>query len=269
MISQENNNLQRYVENIQPLFIGLNDNAIYACHHVAEKSTETQQVVVICPPLGHEYERCHRALKQFASMLTKVGIDVLRFDYRGTGDSAGEYHQHSFASWQQDIHQAIDFIKQRTGVNQVSIMGLRLGATLAQKVAMQRDDVDGICMWEPCLDGKELLDEWTQDQKAHEKALGYTATKEHLSEVLGFSISPELMKDVQELSTSPQQLIAVPCDKKCVAVEDPQYWQQLLGDEVTYISSQGIEIWRQEAMQARVPISLLSSIQSWLIGSER
>src|SRR5258707_567166 len=45
--------------------------------------------VVLCPPLGHEHLHSQRSLRHLADALAGAGFLVLRFDYRGTGDSAG------------------------------------------------------------------------------------------------------------------------------------------------------------------------------------
>ena len=104
-------------EKLQPLFIGLKNQALYGCHHEAYPGVRKNISIVICSPVGHEYERCHRAIKQLASTLCKVGFDVLRFDYTGTGDSAGDYEQSDLESWKSDTDRAITFFKNCTGMS--------------------------------------------------------------------------------------------------------------------------------------------------------
>src|ERR1700692_718420 len=45
--------------------------------------------VVLCNSFGHEYVWTHKGMRRLADELSARGIWVLRFDYRGTGDSAG------------------------------------------------------------------------------------------------------------------------------------------------------------------------------------
>ena len=45
--------------------------------------------VVVCPPSGYEAVCAHRTLRVVAERLAERGFAVLRFDYDGTGDSAG------------------------------------------------------------------------------------------------------------------------------------------------------------------------------------
>ena len=71
-----------------PLYIGAGDAPRLAWYHAPE--VRSGQGVVICPPLGHEYISAYRSLRELADRLAAAGVAVLRFDYHGTGDSAGE-----------------------------------------------------------------------------------------------------------------------------------------------------------------------------------
>ena len=46
--------------------------------------------VLICPPVGIELAHSHYVLRCLARELTACGFAVLRFDYAGTGQSAGD-----------------------------------------------------------------------------------------------------------------------------------------------------------------------------------
>ena len=46
--------------------------------------------VVIVPPVGYEYWSSHRTLRTLAERLAGQGCCALRFDFDGTGDSAGD-----------------------------------------------------------------------------------------------------------------------------------------------------------------------------------
>lgn len=268
-------------ERIQPLFIRGNgpsvidqkvaSKALYACHHEAQTRNKKATPIVICSPLGHEYERCHRAVKQLASALAKVGFDVLRFDYSGTGNSTGEYADADFEDWLDDTHRAIDFLKQRTGVSHVAMIGLRLGATIAYQVACQREDIVSSVLWSPCLEGQSLLDYWEAVQKGHQQALGYDNSEQSPTEVLGFPLTHKVRQQLSALIITPEQVLSQLGGVSMVIDEPLIKWQQALPatSQVNLYSSDGSQMWEQEAMQARVPMQSVQAIVSELQGALR
>src|SRR3954471_14377974 len=98
--------------------------------------------VVVCAPLWREGIRAHRVLRQLGVRLAKDGHAVLRFDYSGAGDSAGESEQGDVDVWLEDLAAAIDEVRGRQGAPRVTLLGLRFGATLAALAAARRGDVD-------------------------------------------------------------------------------------------------------------------------------
>src|ERR1700744_4792050 len=45
--------------------------------------------VVLCNAFGHEAMWSHKSMRRLATQLARNGMPTLRFDYHGTGDSAG------------------------------------------------------------------------------------------------------------------------------------------------------------------------------------
>jgi pimeloyl-ACP methyl ester carboxylesterase len=83
----------------------------------------------------------------------------LRFDYRGTGDSAGiDGEPDQFDTAVSDIHAAIDCLKAETGVETVSLCGFRVGAAFALAAALQRP-VDDLVLLAPMTSGRTYMRE--------------------------------------------------------------------------------------------------------------
>jgi uncharacterized protein len=100
--------------------------------------------------------RTHMALRKLAAVLSRDGFHVLRFDYYGTGDSAGESTDGTLAEWQADIVSAIADLKDCSGATKVSLVGLRLGAALAARAPVA---VANLVLWEPVLEGPAYLEQ--------------------------------------------------------------------------------------------------------------
>jgi pimeloyl-ACP methyl ester carboxylesterase len=115
---------------------------------------------VICNQWGAEHINAHRALRQLSRKLSGAGLHVLRFDYFGAGDSAGDKTQADLPGWENDIKSALAELASITGSMRVNLIGLLLGATLAAKVAVSLDrGVNSLVLWDPVVNGRAYLDE--------------------------------------------------------------------------------------------------------------
>lgn len=87
--------------------------------------------VVIAAPLGYEYWSTHRSLRTLAEALARSGWNALRFDWDGTGDSAGDAGDPDrMAAWRASLAEAVKAMR-AAGVERIALVGLRFGATLA------------------------------------------------------------------------------------------------------------------------------------------
>ena len=83
--------------------------------------------VVIVPPVGYEYWTAHRTLRTLAERLAAEGCLALRFDFDGTGDSAGDqWDPDRVEAWLSGLDHAADALR-RWGVSRLVIVGLRVG----------------------------------------------------------------------------------------------------------------------------------------------
>ncbi len=119
--------------------------------------------VVLCQPFGREAMWVHKGWRVLAEQLAAAGTPTLRFDYAGTGDSAGESEdpgagKEQLERWLQSIRAAVAFLKQTTGVTEVALCGLRLGATLAAQVAAD-ENIGELVLLAPVLSGRQYLRE--------------------------------------------------------------------------------------------------------------
>jgi alpha/beta superfamily hydrolase len=132
----------------------------------AARAGAAPRVLVLCAPLWREGVRAHRVLRQLGLRLAKDGYTVLRFDYSGAGDSAGDNEHGDVETWLGDVAAAVDEARRAKGTDRVTLLGLRFGATLAALAAASRDDVERLVLWEPVADGKKYLDAGLADQRA-------------------------------------------------------------------------------------------------------
>ena len=250
-----------------PFFFGSNTRRLFGLYTPATGGGLSPRAVVICYPWGQEYLRSHRSLKHLSTLLARSGIDVLRFDYFGTGDSAGDMCDGNLAGWESDIEAAIDELKDTASVTQVGLVGLRLGATLAARVASRRDDVDRLCLWDPVVLGDEYLVDL--ERTAADVAFHGAQTPDSLSTndertILGFTLRDELAKDIARLELAPS-LSAAPVRTLILAT-------QPLGSHTALRRHHVVEdfpsppVWLEDANTGvgAMPVNLLQHLAEWL-----
>src|SRR6478609_1358663 len=76
--------------------------------------------VVIASSFGQEAMRAQRALRQLAIELARAKVHVFRFDFFGTGDSAGEGWEGTTAEWIDNLDAASDELKDMAGVSRLA-----------------------------------------------------------------------------------------------------------------------------------------------------
>ncbi|WP_162801022.1 alpha/beta fold hydrolase [Azospirillum brasilense] len=115
--------------------------------------------VVLCAPYGAEALATHRAWRGFAEKLAAAGLPVLRFDYPGTGNSAGEEDDPArLEAWLGGIRAAAAHLRAVAGVGEVALVGLRLGALLATAAAREVG-ADALVLLSPFPSGRAFLQE--------------------------------------------------------------------------------------------------------------
>ena len=144
---------------MRAFYFGPPGRRLFGAYHAPDGTPVTARGVVICQPVGHEYLRTHRALRNLAALLARQGHPVLRFDYYGCGDSEGETADGTVDQWIADISVAVDELRRTARVSRVSLVGVRLGAALAARAAEKRPDVDALNLWDPVVHGRRYVEE--------------------------------------------------------------------------------------------------------------
>ena len=146
-----------------PFFFGESNHQLYGVLHPVHNTIKKNSSVLLCNAFGQEYMRSHRAYRQLAMMLTKQGYDVLRFDYRGTGDSALDLDEVNADDWINDINVAITELREISAVQSIHVVGLRLGGLLAAAACSRRDDIESLNFWDPVTSGVQYINELRQE----------------------------------------------------------------------------------------------------------
>ena len=138
-------------------FFGPSAEPLFGIHSAPSGGAPRPTAVVVCPPIGWEYMRTHWAARKLARLLVREGYHVLRFDYFGTGDSAGSTRDGSVERWIDDVATAAEELRAVAGVPAISAVGIRHGATFAALAVAAGLELDRLIMWDPVVSGTGYL----------------------------------------------------------------------------------------------------------------
>jgi alpha-beta hydrolase superfamily lysophospholipase len=143
---------------VNPFFLGTAERRLFGIHTPAAARAGRTRAAVLCQPWGTEYIYAHRSMRQLASRLSLAGFHALRFDYFGTGDSAGEECDTDLAGLKHDLVTAIETLKDLATTERVTLIGLRAGANVAASVAADSPEaIEALVLWDPILAGDPCL----------------------------------------------------------------------------------------------------------------
>ncbi len=97
---------------------------------------------------GHKAE-AHRLFVDAARDFARHAIAVLRFDFRGSGDSAGEFRDMTVSREIEDARAALGYIASRTEVDstRLGVLGLSLGGCVGACLAGTDERVRALVLW--------------------------------------------------------------------------------------------------------------------------
>lgn len=219
-----------------PFFFELGTQRLFAVLHPPPSGAPTRGVI-LCHALADERLWAHRVYVNLARDLAAQGMAVLRFDFRGEGDSDGEFEDAGIATRVQDAERAAQVLLERQpGLQGVIFLGHRLGAAVAAAAAA-RPGVPalGMVAWDAIPSGRAYLMQLLRTALASQfSRTGAAPTRATLIEALeagqtvfvgGYGIAPQFYRELVETEW-PRLLEGVRCAKLCVEpTGEPAFWR--------------------------------------------
>ncbi len=191
----------------QPFFFGTAPRRLFGTHHPAAGTAKA--CVLFCPPLLHEQMRSYRFFSQLAKYLAEKGMDCMRFDYFGTGDSDGDDHQFSPADAGADIAEAADEARRRAGDLPLILLGIRGSALFASQQAA-RVGASALWLWQPVTQGRAYTSYLQSRDQAERTLSGRYHWRRKVpvgpQDLMGFRLSENFLPELAALAVDPASL---------------------------------------------------------------
>ena len=232
--------------------------------------------LVICKPFGYEALCSHRGLRAFEEAAAALGLPTLHFDYVGTGDSAEiDPEADQLAVWTQDVIAAVHELRRRTAVQQVCLLGVRLGALMAVLAASECAAVTSLILIAPIISGRRYLRALKTTRLASLSMSGAAVNEAELSdgsmEVSGFTFSATTLAALAQIDLSKR---AAPTVSDILVIDGSSMpgasgWVEKLaglGVRAKYLALPGlIEMIMIAPQFSAVPHEMIAATRDWLL----
>ncbi|MCI3132694.1 alpha/beta fold hydrolase [Phenylobacterium aquaticum] len=229
--------------------------------HPATQGLMRKVGVVIVPGLGRDARCGHKPLRLLAESLADLGFPVLRYDHLGEGDSLplGEGDE-ALAAWTQGVASAAKVLRDASGVDEVVLVGLRFGATLA---ALAQAEARGLVLLAPVILGRR----WLRELKVA-AAVGRTSSLDPADafEAEGLSLAADTQARISAIdltavnATAPKVLMVAQTEASDLLGEH----LKALGAEVTRSDFPGYEALFEDAHSNLPPAEVFGRVAAWL-----
>ncbi len=253
--------------------IGMTPVSFGDCFGWLHQAAGGSRGVVLCAASGYEALGTHQSWRVLADRLAADGLPTLRFDYPGYGDSLGDgAGPGAIEASVGSIRQAVEQLREQTGVSEVALIGLRLGAALALEAALGETVVDRLVLITPILRGKSFL----LEQKALAKVIaahgGSNATQEFNAgsiSIEGFELDSCAVDAIAEIDLlsidqAPARQILIVGEPRATRYDAFARKLSQLGCSVTNVELSEVAAWRPSAIPAPPPLEDIQSIVGWV-----
>lgn len=243
--------------------------SLFAWLHHVEEQPRFHHGVVICPPIGYEHLHTHRTLRHLADELARLGIPTLRFDWSGHGDSAGTDHDpNRVSTWQQNVKDAIDWMRHSLNGAPISVIGLRIGALLAA-TSLSDLEIENLVLWAPVYHGREFVREMKAIDYAGDAPRNPDGGPSDSIEAAGFLLTSEtatVLSSLQLTSSEPHAQRVLLAQRDDVPIDARfQKWTETLAGSTEVLTVNGYQDMLREPHRSIVPSEAIHVISAWLV----
>jgi hypothetical protein len=162
--------------------------------------------VLLVGPFASERHFSYHPWVRWARYLARKHVEVLRFDYRGIGESTGSLDKMTFEDWNEDVRLLSSWLQGRMPQVPFLLHGLEIGAILADRV-FREGAGDALLLWSAPANANEALRSslrcWAGREQLYESSENRTTAADYVRqleqgdsiEVAGYEWSSRLWRD--------------------------------------------------------------------------
>lgn len=151
-------------------------------HRVAHPAAR----VLLIGPFAPERQFSYQHWVRWARYLASQHYEVVRYDYRGIGESTGSFEDMGFEEWSEDVRLLMDWLGEQEPHVPLLLHGIELGAILAGRSFVSGRG-DALLMWSPPADANHALRtslrRWAAVEQFYESPENRRSASEYIGEL--------------------------------------------------------------------------------------
>ena len=246
-------------------WFGPRESSLFGVLHIPASET-ARGAVAICPPLAREHIPSYRGLRQLADFLAEEGFAVLRFDYRGQGDSVGnQADPDAVNGWLDSAEEAVSYLEATVDAP-VSLIGVRAGALLASRILERIGPLRTIVLLDPVVSGRRYV----REQLAQYAVMvGEDDASDERRSVIGAAFHPRTVDQLSTLSIDGSRVAEAAADR-LVVLRDTDVRQKAMASLLSTSNADSMVVSRLDTFTNpasfvfSVPTNTFRDIATWI-----
>jgi Serine aminopeptidase, S33 len=142
--------------------------------------------VLLAGPFASERQFSYNPWVRWARYLAERQVEVLRYDYRGIGESTGAFNEMTFEHWHEDIQLLANWIARKSPKVPLLLHGVEVGAILAAQ-CFHSGIGDALLLWSPPANAnlalRAILRRWSGMEQLFESPDNRKSANEYIREL--------------------------------------------------------------------------------------
>lgn len=144
---------------LEPFVLGKKNERMLGIVELPEEDGKFP-VVLMLHGFGGDHITSAFKFPRLSRRLVKKGFATVRFDFRGSGNSEGDFVEVSPCTECRDAMEVIDWVRNSGWCDgRVSLLGYSLGGMISSLVVGKSENINSLCMWAPAIMNRELFED--------------------------------------------------------------------------------------------------------------